>query len=211
MPRICLAGVLTVAAAALVATVGAAGGTDSRTSERLFSPFTGGALAAGLHIARTDRGQCWRGSEQTPRSDAWRCIGHDSIYDPCFSNGTDLNNDVICVATPFVRGVVKFALTKPLPYGAADKAKDPTRHLPWVIRLTTGVTCVNSLAATGYITIDGMSVDYECSTNGALLGRPTRGVLVGAPKRSTEPWQIFFAENLNASTLSEVGIAEAWW
>lgn len=123
------------------------------------------------------------------------------IYDPCFSDHTGgTSTYVICAQTPFARAVVKFVLTKQLPYKYGNKEGDPTRYLPWAVRLSSGLTCVNIQGATGAIA--GMRIGYYCSN---------KSILVGSPKRSTPTWRIFFAKSFNSSNLSQVAISQAWW
>lgn len=123
------------------------------------------------------------------------------MHDPCFSRGTGGSGAFgVCAGSPFQRTVVKFELTKPLPYTNGNKNVDPTRFDPWGIRLTTGVTCVNLQGATG--TIAGLRIGYLCSNT---------GVLVGSPKRSASPWRIYFAKGFTGTKLSTVSISQAWW
>jgi hypothetical protein len=123
------------------------------------------------------------------------------IYDPCFSSQTGGDVGwVVCAQSPFVRTVIKFVLTKALPYGSGNKQGDPTKFDPWGIQLVSGVTCVNIQGATGAIA--GMRIGYYCSN---------KGVLVGSPKRATATWHVFFAKRFSAASLSEVPISQAWW
>jgi hypothetical protein len=171
------------------------------TTEHIFAPFTGGSVAKGLRVVKSVRGTCWTGSEGTARADAWRCMSGNLIYDPCFSDQTSGGDTyVICAESPFARTVVKFVLTKPLPYKYGNKEGDPTRFLPWAVRLASGLTCVNIQGASGAIA--GMRIGYYCSN---------KGILVGSPKRSTATWKIFYAKSFNSSNLGLVAISQAWW
>jgi hypothetical protein len=196
---VALASVTVTAGAALLAP--ALGAVDRATTQHIYAPFTTGSVAKGLRVSKSIRGSCWTGSEGTARPDAWRCMSGNFIYDPCFSSQSGGGSGyVVCAQSPFVRTVVKFALTKPLPYSYGNKEGDPTKFDPWGIRLESGVTCVNVQGATGAIA--GMRVGYYCSN---------KGVLVGSPKRTTATWRIFFAKDVNSSSLSQVGISQAWW
>jgi hypothetical protein len=179
----------------------AANRRSAGTTEHIFSPFNGGSPATGLQIAKTIRGSCWTGSEGTARSDAWRCMSGNYIYDPCFSDHSGTAQSyVICAGSPFSRKVLRFVLTKALPYKYSNKDGDPTRFIPWAVRLSSGATCVNIQGATGAIA--GMRIGYSCSN---------KGVLVGSPKRSGAMWHIFFAPRYGSSNLTLVPIPQAWW
>jgi hypothetical protein len=196
-----LAALALASVAAVVGLSQAQGAVGGATTEHIYAPFTAGTIAKGLRVTKTIRGSCWTGSEGTARSDAWRCMSGNYIYDPCFSSQTGGTGAfVVCAQSPFVRTLVKFVLTKPLPYKYGNKDGDPTRFGPWGMRLSTGATCVSIQGATGAIA--GMRIGYECSN---------KGVLVGSPKRSTPTWRIFFAKRFDSASLSAVSVAQAWW
>ncbi|HZT90752.1 MAG TPA: hypothetical protein VFA05_01805 [Gaiellaceae bacterium] len=187
--------------AALVAIAPAAGAARRATTKHVFAAFEAGALARGLHVVKEVRGSCWTGSEATDRSDSWRCMSGNFIYDPCFSSATPgTTSHVICASSPFVRGVVELVLTKRLPYAYGNAHHRATASAPWAVRLTNGVACVALQGATGAIA--GMRIGYACSN---------KGVLVGNPRRSTPTWRIFFAKSFAASNVRLVPVAEAWW
>jgi len=103
-------------------------------------------------------GHCWTGSAAVDRAGAWRCIGDNSIYDPCFSNAK-LKNAVVCGIDPS-SGKPGFVLTltKPLPRSTFSHQQDP---FPWMLKLADGSTCELS---TGTIaSVGGTDLPYECS------------------------------------------------
>jgi hypothetical protein len=54
------------------------------TAVHIYAPF-GMSEAPVLPIARTVTGYCWTSSNATDRTDAWRCMTGNYIYDPCFA------------------------------------------------------------------------------------------------------------------------------
>jgi hypothetical protein len=101
-------------------TAGAPAALD-RTNIRYFLPFTGDGLNAELTVTANERGSCAHESLAAPgRPDAWHCIGETSneIFDPCFESPfatPDEPGELACADSPFVREVVLFAPTGPLP------------------------------------------------------------------------------------------------
>jgi hypothetical protein len=164
----------------------------------VYSPFTpDGALTRGVKVDRTARGSCWEGSVESRRSDAWRCVVGNNIYDPCYSGA---KRWVACPVTAFGSRVLKLTLTKPLPYKLADPPLDTSRADPLLIVLQNGVQCGFASGATS--TLAGQRLNYVCQ-NGAWL--------VGDPDRTLPAWSILALSSLKASSASPVMIATAWW
>src|SRR5438045_3515319 len=97
----------------MVATPALAAGGVTNTKVVVYSPFTiNGTLAKGVKVIRTVSGSCWEGSIVSERSDAWRCMSGNEIFDPCYSGNTKW---VACLRSALGDRVVRFVLTKPLP------------------------------------------------------------------------------------------------
>lgn len=82
---------------------------------------------------------CWTGSLADARNDAFRCMVGNAIYDPCFTNQTIKNSHVLCPLYTPASHVLKVNLTKALP--TPNHTGDPTRYVPWAIKLTNGRWC----------------------------------------------------------------------
>jgi hypothetical protein len=185
-------------AAAIVAFAAApAGGTGLRTSVTVFRAFTPtGAPEIKVHPVS---GSCFTGSLTAARSDAWRCIVGNNLYDPCFSS-PQAPGVVICPNRDPTRGT-EIRLTKGLPTTEANHGTPSTKRLPWAVELYSGAYC--ALASGALSVVDGLPGDYFC-------GAGAKNGLWGSPRRSTEPWTIFSAP-LTATSLSHrVSIRHAW-
>lgn len=92
------------------------------------------------------------------RTEAWRCVADNEIYDPCFAVA-GLKEAVVCGADP-ARSLSEFvlALTKPLPARSMPHLAAP---LPWMLELADGSVC--ALATGTSAQVDGRDVPYECS------------------------------------------------
>lgn len=127
----------------------------------IFHPkgFKGGPVA----------GNCGMGeSLALNRSDAWRCIVGNEIYDPCFSK-TAHAKWVICDAAPGKPLGIKVTLSAPLPTHA--KAQDKQ---PWLLTLGDGVTC--GFVTGGTFGVGGQRANYACSVKTDwIIGSPVPG------------------------------------
>ena len=84
----------------------------------------------------TVQGNCWTSSIASARSDAYRCMAGNYIYDPCFVYGS---NSVACptVGTGIEQGTV-IDLTQPLPQAGSDA---PGAAPPFALELANGDAC----------------------------------------------------------------------
>lgn len=186
--------------AILVAVLGlaaatASGSAPTRTRIVVYTPFTtDGLLATGIKVVRTISGSCWTGSEGARRSDAWRCMSGNYIYDPCFSGPPTW------VACPSGKGVIRMNLTKPLPRSYANPPLNTNRSDPSEIVLAHGVTCSFAQGATGDVA--GLRLNYYCSNKAWLLGSPNRGAAW---------WTILYLPTLHATQARTVPIYVARW
>jgi hypothetical protein len=142
-------------------------------------------------------GKCFTSSLTSSRSDAWRCIVGNDLYDPCFSS--PVAPVVICPNSDPVRGT-EIRLSSGLPTADANHGTPSTKSRPWSVKLYSGTYC--ALASGALSVIDGLPGDYFCGA--------ARSGLWGSPRRTTEPWTIFSAPP-TAKTLSRrVSIEHAW-
>lgn len=104
----------------------AAGIAPARTKVVAFNP-------AAMKATSTVRGHCWTSSIASRRSDAYRCMVGNGIYDPCFSIDT---KTVACPTNVAANSGVRVALTQPLPQANAGNV-----HNAWMMQLAGGATC----------------------------------------------------------------------
>ena len=91
--------------------------------------FNGARMVTTLRAA----GNCWTTSIASRRSDAFRCMVANGIYDPCFRINS---RTVACPTNVAGNAGVRIALTKPLPRPNLGNARDA-----WFMQLAGGVTC----------------------------------------------------------------------
>ncbi len=137
--------------------------------------------------AKQASGECFALSAAATRSDAWRCMVDNSIYDPCF--GSQGSSKVVCVDNPLDSNTyVTLNLTKPLP------APSPvTETHPWFLQLADGTVCGFLTGATGGV--DGERINYGCSDG---------WVVVGLPQKDT----VWTVHEVLLGPLSESGVPE---
>lgn len=132
--------------------------------------------ANGMKAQKTIAGNCWTSSIASTRSDAYRCMAGNEIYDPCFVINT---KSVGCPSDLSADSGIVMKLTKPLP-----PAQSP---LPapqaFVMVLQSGAKCNR---ATGTVVAD---FPYYCSgesgvCQGPDLAKPRAAYFVkcGTPK-----------------------------
>ncbi len=157
----------------------------------LFAPFGSGGLHAGYKVTSKVHGACWTGSIASQRPDAWRCMVANSIYDPCFSNAA--LTTVACSNDPFSKSIVLIALDKPIPTHERNTGKPSA----WALLLSNGARCFLATGATGEV--GGLRLNYECSTNGWVLG---------APDPSKRPWQALYSAKTDGTHASRVSVRQ---
>ena len=87
-----------------------------------------------INAKKVVKGSCWTSSIASPRSDAFRCMVDNEIYDPCFKIDPKSVGCPTDIAAD--RGVV-IDLTKPLP---PPESPQPTPQA-WAMVLQTGALC----------------------------------------------------------------------
>jgi len=172
-----------------------------RTVVTVFEPFTpAGVLNTDISVVSTRSGRCWTTSEVSRRSDTYRCMEHNFILDPCFSDPDVLRPLVACVAsTPTdLHKLLVLRLTQPLPSRAGQGASASPAGLPIVVVLADGTRC-NPDQGT-HAVIAGMTANFHC-TNGASL--------IGAVHRSQPEWTVL-TTTPGSSDISKVTIARVY-
>ncbi|MBV8149241.1 MAG: hypothetical protein JO092_09140 [Candidatus Eremiobacteraeota bacterium] len=126
--------------------------------------------AGSMTVARNASGWCWTSSIASTRTDAYRCMAGNEIYDPCFTRGT---SSVVCPENLVNNSGLALKLTKPLPPPAS-----PLAAQPWAMVLAGRKTCNR-----GTGTIDPNYPFYCQGIEGAC----------SSPNRSTSGKELFAA------------------
>jgi hypothetical protein len=108
-------------------------------------------------------GSCWTNSNIIQRSDVWRCMIGNEIFDPCYT--VQDKTTIVCDARPDIKKPSGFILklTKPLPI--PDVAKGPSSSAS-MIELEDGTICDIISGASG--ATDGVRserISYSCRMN----------------------------------------------
>ena len=109
-------------------------------------------------------GSCWTNSNIIQRSDVWRCMIGNEIFDPCYT--VQDKTTIVCDARPDIEKPSGFVLklTKPLP--TPDVAKGPSSSAS-MIELEDGTICDFISGASG--ATDGVRserISYSCRIKG---------------------------------------------
>jgi hypothetical protein len=145
----------------------------------------------------TRRGTCDMGeSLALDRSDAWRCMVGNEIYDPCFSLRPHAGS-VICDADPTHPTGFVVVLPAPLPtHGPAHEAQ------AWMIKLGNGVICGFFTGATGAVA--NLRINYGCTDKTEVIGNPQP---VGAVQYATV---VKVDKNYKPVGIFAISIATIW-
>jgi hypothetical protein len=133
-------------------------GSFSPPQQKLFAPYDESGHLVG-QASQTVSGQCWTSSIAIPIAGVFRCLSHNTIYDPCFAPAVETQPlTVTCYADPWSSGTT-MTLTKAL----------PTENLilkngdPWALELTNAGRCVVQTGALPEL--NGNTLDYQCTGN----------------------------------------------
>jgi hypothetical protein len=144
--------------------------TPARTQVDTIAPWDSqGRLNAGVTVAGTAEGSCFTTAESTSRTDAFRCNGGNSLYDPCFAPLTPDPTAVMCLGTSPTK-LYRLTLTQPLP--DVPPVADPSPVEPLIIILTSGVSC--GMVTGGTTDQAGQRLNYECANQAGLYGYPDK-------------------------------------
>ncbi|MBV8345317.1 MAG: hypothetical protein JO190_10040 [Candidatus Eremiobacteraeota bacterium] len=179
-----------IAGAVAASCVVAFAGPSTRVA--MYAPFGSSGLNQGYRATSKTHGACWTGSIASQRPDAWRCMVTNSIYDPCFSNPA--LSSVACPSDAFSKNVILIVLDKPIPAHERNTGK----ATPWALQLANGARCYMATGATGEV--GNMRLNYECSSNGWVLGNPDK---------SRQPWQVFYSARSDGTHSSRVSVRQA--
>lgn len=92
--------------------------------------YSAATMTATKHVS----GNCWTSSIASQRSDAFRCMVDDEIFDPCFQIDAD---SVACPDIAALNTGEIVALTKPLPPAQSP----PASPQAWAMVLESGAHC----------------------------------------------------------------------
>jgi len=154
--------------------------------------------------AASTPGECWTSSIAAfARADAWRCMGGDSIYDPCF--GTALKDRVLCDVNPVAgKSGFQLILTKPLP-AAESASATRANDSPWLIELEDGVWCSPFTGTNPEF--QGQVAHWGCRGGSMLLGDLNRKTRNWTAKR------IVVAQTKSGPVIrstATVGVTRVW-
>jgi hypothetical protein len=188
---------------AILLIAGRAGRADAQqalppTQVQLVLPFTApGSL--GLGITTRVTGRCFAASvADSGRSDAWRCMSGNRIYDPCFEGFEQGTTVVACLESPRASAAVVLTPTGGVPRQVANKGL-PLASPPWSLSLGNGASCGLLPGATfGFA---GMRISYGC-TDG--------GYLIGDVDRSLPQWRVFYLAR-RATAAMMVSVVTAYY
>lgn len=143
-------------------------------------------------------GHCFAPSLTVDRSDAWRCVVGNFIFDPCFSS-PQAHGVVICPDREVTSGI-RIQLTRSLPR-QTNQGSPSLANRPWDIELANGKHCL--LASGASNVIGGVRLNYFCDP-GTTYG------LWGYPDRSTQPWTILRGSFTAKHLTQRLVIERAW-
>jgi hypothetical protein len=89
--------------------------------------------ASSMRVTGHAQGYCWTSSIASNRSDAYRCMVENAIYDPCFTRNA---SSLVCPQNLVQNTGLALKLTKPLPPAASPQAAQP-----WAMVLAARKTC----------------------------------------------------------------------
>ncbi len=159
-------------------------------------PDAAGAAAAPAAVSQTEvitfepgapagdaqEGSCWTNSLAVWRTEAWRCMVGNNIFDPCFAGG----DEVICGADP-ITDTPGFLLnlTESLPASDLSAEAQAAENHAWMAELADGTICGFATGATAGV--DGERINYLCASDDpsqmvGLVGELTPGPVWQAKK-----------------------------
>jgi serine/threonine protein kinase len=170
---------------------------SAATAVEVYMPYSNEGLAAGFTTAAIVGGSCWTGSLMAQRTDAWRCMVGNYIYDPCFSDAA--GDQVACPSLDNLYAVVLINITQPLPEGSANT---PTSTAPWEFQLADGPRCQHFSGAVGPLQpINGTYPKGTCGTEITYFGDINQSLGL---------WTVLVQSAPGSDTLSPEPISRAW-
>jgi hypothetical protein len=198
-----------------------------RTAIRLLAanePATG--LSQPVAVTGNSEGICQVPSQADPSPNAFRCMGGNYIYDPCFG---DYDGSLVCIGTPWSTTGLRFKVTdfifylpsgkvaqwnphsnRPIPEGriAYGTPGALSKQQPWALELANGLRCLYVEGAS--FEIAGERADYGCFRYGTRItgGGPW---VIGPPDRSDEPWVVSILPKQGRAQTTEEAVRVAWY
>lgn len=148
--------------------------SPARTEVVRWSPFdSAGRVKKTLSVKAIGTGNCWD-TYTTVGDIAYRCIKGHLIYLPCWRDGPDPTEYVICSGDPWTPSVER--LRSPHLLLDPGVTFDDARDYPWAIELTTGDRCLLGQGAHSVIRRGSRTlvVDYQCGRDKIVLLRNLR-------------------------------------
>lgn len=163
------------------AAVAAGGAAQQRTAIASWSPFApAGAVKPSLEIEPLGRGGCGSGPGSEAIGDyGYRCGAKNWLDDPCWRDGPQPTDLVICPYGPWDRKaatirVPHLMLAAGVTFAApVDAGRDP----PWALELANGSRCLLAQGAHDSIALKNgrrLVVDYFCGRSNVVLLRNLR-------------------------------------
>jgi hypothetical protein len=176
-------------------------------------------------IVSNSTGICQVPSQADPSPNAFRCLGGNYIYDPCFGGYL---SPLVCISSPWSKTGIRFhpsAFEFFLANGASARWNPnssqamPTGHIaygtpgglskkpPWALELANGLRCLDAEGAT--FEIAGERANYGCETPGSH--RHQQEWVIGQPNRGIEPWIVSVLPTVGQPQTSEVAVKAVWY
>jgi hypothetical protein len=197
-PKAVKTAILTATTFAVAIAATTARGGSVATSINLYAPFSPAGIAAGIRRRKKRVGLLLDALARRPAERRVSLLCWQLHSRPLF---LERDRFIELRALPLylpASKVLRINLTKRLPSNPARG--NPTRFPPWAIQLASGRWCELITGATGVVA--GMRISYGCTGGGVLLG---------APRRSSPTWTIFYAKGATAREFRAVSIRSAWW
>jgi len=183
----------------------------------IFADNSSKVLATRINVFRpvvtpvaTKTGYCWVNSVAVSRSDVWRCMVANSIFDPCFALKSQ--DRVICGVDPSKNDPGFFLkLTRPLPKPLQVKSSQAN---VWMIELEDGQICRPYVGTMPVIQNSGkvMAVQYGCQNgeNGEVNGLLEGSVVLGKIWRAKKITYVSSSPEVKVIKIQGVKIKEVW-
>lgn len=146
------------------------------TQQVLVQPFGAtGHISTPYTVVGRGVASCWTNSNVSGRADAWRCMAHNLIYDPCFQAPNHHFRVACPVGTLSPYQVKVFRTSQSLPF---QQASTPTPA--WAFQVVNGPYCIRASGA--IYDWHGHGQTYVCNRKN-LSGWDF-------PRKTSEPWTI---------------------
>lgn len=148
------------------------GGSSPASTEIVrWSPLTAaGVVKATLKVHDVGTGRCT--DTYTPAGDvAYRCGRGNALYFPCWREGPNPTERVLCAGDPWTRSITRIRSPGLLLYPGVTYLDDP--YSPWAVEVTTGQRCRLVQGAHDAVHSGGRTyvVDYGCDERNLVLLR----------------------------------------